>query len=824
MLRWVVKFFRTFHASAWVLGFVLVLFLPANFLMAAPASQGNLKSSNSKLTVLETATPAAAKTAAPVKAAPAKVIPATAPVKIVPDKFQNNAGQLLASFAGQTIWHAPVYTSAASKNSQPILVDHNLVYSSEGNTVAMREVSTGKVLRRWFFSGLVTSLESQIGGLRVVCTLQDSLTENFSLSQDMVLERVVFEPSPLLIGTLEDVARKSFDDFNQEKSDPLFPKDPTLAMKHWQNLSNMDPTNPFYAFFLAVAAEHANKMDAANTHYKQVADVEQPFYLNLRLAALLEEVHQTDTAQLLLDQAGESYANYGYDPGHRVGRAALVQYGDPLATLTKLFKSGQVLRGAAWLGFMRSTMPKFEGSQMMFGEYATWLEKQGEVGVADQWHGFVKQLADDSPLKLGERGLPILSAFGLLLGVAALLSHFLARLVLTLRYATVRGPQMIRMGGAVASWWRAPLSRFRFGTLAYARPSERINVLILLLLALLGLLTWSWAHRAGAVLRAGQADAMASNSSLSGVAGIGTLGGAHFWSREAENLFGPGGALLRGLAAQQDHNLERASAEYKLAEKSAAALNNLGVLEEQRGNVAAAGSDYRAALARNRNLIAACHNLARSQSVGGTTNACPLDASASFQITHLPEQAMLALPNSQELLEARRSTPTDELIRLFNNPTAWLQDLPVTWPLWLRSVALVFLGILLFSVVLWLLMPRPAVANKAPRHWLHQGVALLLPGVGFLSEAWGLLLFFPFVFSLLLLVLRFKPGVPLGIFVSSNQLGLADIPSVIDPQQLLGFALVVLAVLYAVNLLLWLLELWQAPKSTTELNAPIAKK
>jgi hypothetical protein len=125
----------------------------------------------------------------------------------------------------------------------------------------------------------------------------------------------------------------------------------------------------------------------------------------------------------------------------------------------------------------------------------------------------------------------------------------------------------------------------------------------------------------------------------------------------------------------------------------------------------------------------------------------------------------------------------------FRAPWSLLDDhqRPLGLPHWTWPAQLLLFWAFALWHLLWLPIPRPRYALNAPRPLTYQLAALLIPGAGQADELYGILMVIPWAIFGIDALLQLSGGVsPLGI-----------------PLQAAG---VVLAVIYALNVLAWAIE------------------
>ncbi len=673
---------------------------------------------------------------------------------------------LEAKRSGVILWRiSPAPTSVVTV-ARGVLV-------AEGASVTLRAADTGQVLERSFLSGKVMLLEPSGADVRASVQLDSGIREGFTLrgpeGKPVPVERVTYPPSKALLATLEP--------------------ERNLNLTQLRAMVNLDPNNPLLLANFAAALERDKQPVPALEQFRKALSKAEPFFVSIRLAALLERFNQPDLADEALRRARVQYAKSGYDPAFRVNQSALSTWGDPLGTARSLFKSGNAKRGGVWLEFLRNTMPRFAGFDAAYVEYATWLQSQGNPGEAEQWSEFNRQLAQGTSFRLGEHSPSRIAGLSLAAALALLLAYFALQLVLTAKYWGVQSKDLKPFGGRFGAWRRAPFQRLRFAMPAYKTFTERFVLLILLASVLALLVVHNWGVRSRIAL---------AEPTLS----QGTLGGAGFWAKYADQPATSSGDALRALAAQLDGDLERASRFAKNAPSSALAINNLGVISSMRNDTATATAQYREALKLDPNAMAPAYNLGNA----------PSGFRATFHSATRAGQPMLAVPEPKELVSTIAGDLSSEFSSLGRDPWKYLSTLSLPGFLQLPSWALQLIGatllVLAVGNLLWLIVPRPASTRLAPRGFMYELLAVLVPGTGLADEVWGLFLLAPWAAILGAFALYNSGYASLAptLFAPSSPLGIARAPGWIDLGSLELWLLGALAVIYVINLLAWFLE------------------
>ena len=548
---------------------------------------------------------------------------AASPPPAAPVTVQLDGGALRATRGGVSLW------AADTRSTVPPVTLGAKVVSAEGTSLLARDIQTGRGVWRAYLSGPITTLELSGSDIRANVAHAGNAdgtgraTETFTVRDGKPLERVTFPPSRALLDSLEGTARAGLN------FDPLRPSNPTEAARVMRERFERDPTNPFIAVFLGAALERDRKTTEANASFARALDLPAPFYVSIRLAAVLDAIKRPESADRALEAARASWAQAGYDPGFRVGLSALRAWGDPLEVARVRFREGDAVRGTAWMGFLRTTMPRFAGYERADTEFAAWLEAQGRPGEATDWRSFINELAQGTPFKFGEESLSRVASLALAAVVALLAAYLALQVTLAAKYWIAQSRDLRPHGGRWGAWNRSPLLRLRHSLPAYHSLTEKLVLLVLLVLAALGLIVWTWALRGNATMRATPLNA-------------GTLGGEAFYSSLSGLPQTPRLEALRGLASQLDGRAERAAEAYRTASEVSSAQNNLGVIVASRGDQAGAQAAYREALRLEANAVAPRWNLGLN----------PNGYRVAFHNSFHPTAPMLSVPEPVELLEA----------------------------------------------------------------------------------------------------------------------------------------------------------------------------
>lgn len=600
---------------------------------------------------------------------------------------------------GRVVWQQ-TFPPALGRVVRPVSLGNN-EYLGVGPVVFAFD-RQGRVLGRADLPGQVTSFESGAGMVRVTGQGYERLTLTLPGEEGDtpfgVEERVVFPPDPLVTGWLAHFAA-------------------SVPEEDVQATARRFPLNPFLALREARTAMQEGDFAGAKAAVCRSLSGPLPFPVWTALAAQLDAAGFPDAADIALKRAKQDAAVRGLDPAVPMSRAALGAYGNPSGYVDTLLEQNRLARADVWLNFLRELYPRFEGGDLLFSRYADILDAQGRSGEAEEWRQFTRSLRGGTLYNLGPRDTLRLRDAARLASFALLLALAAALVTLTAKGWKAQGEDLRPLGGRYRSW-RQPLERLRLNTLSYASFGERLMLLTLCAALLSALAGWQWANQTG---RALQAPAL----------GVGTYGGG--WGQAqlgAGNLDtlrqrpGPATYFLSGLAAQLDGDLAQARSLYIRAGNDACAINNLGVIAQTRDDAPQARSLYQRALTLQPDLSAAAYNLGRN----------PSTPELAFQRTYRPGEPRLCYPDRRTLARTVSSDAGEVLRQVVTDPLGFLSGHRPNSPLaWVMFATLLGLG----GLLVLLLIPRAGTAQTRVQPLRSQALALLLPGTGFLGNAWG---------------------------------------------------------------------------------------
>ncbi|WP_291424356.1 hypothetical protein [Deinococcus sp.] len=563
----------------------------------------------------------------------------------------------------------------------------------------------GNLLGRADLPGQSTSLDS-VSGVVAVSTQGHGYTERFTLAAPQnnlslpVVERAVMPPDSQITGWLAGVADSvPAPQLSQAARD--FPDNPFVALREAEQLNK--------------AGDHARALSAV----RHTLGSRLPFTAWTQLAARLDRAGYPAAANLALERATRDAAARGIDPEIPVSRAALRAYGDPVGYAATLIQQGHLARADAWMNFLRGLYPRFEGHSDLYRRYAALLDAQGRSGEAEGWRQFGASLRAGSLYNLGPDDTQTVRDAARLATLALLLGLLAAYLTLAARAWKAQGEDTRPYGGRWASVLKRPLTRARLGVLSYASLPERLTLVILGAALLTALVGWQWANQTGRGL---QAPAL----------NMGTYGGG-WYSAHIDDLNlrpGPDTAILNGLAAQLGGDDTTARDSYTAAGPDACALNNLGVVSQNREDQPQALELYRQALTLEPDSSAASYNLGLDQRTPDTL----------FQQQYRWGEPRLCYPNRRNLARMVSGDLSVTLRRDLSDPLGFLRrDPQQSNPAGSVRMGWAVLGTitLLAALAFLLLVPRAAGSRRLGRPALYRLLAFLFPGSALLGNPWG---------------------------------------------------------------------------------------
>ena len=596
----------------------------------------------------------------------------------------------------RTVWHVNFPQSMGSLIA-PVAFRGN-TYVGVGPAVYALNAE-GQMLGRADLPAPVTALDAASGAVRVT-TQGNGYTEQFTLNTPTtgflipVEERVVLPPDPAVTQWLSRVA------------DSI----PASEVNHW---AEVFPGNPFLALRKAQQAQRQGDSYAALNSVRRALSLQMPFPAWTQLAVKLDTAGFPTAADLALERAKRDAATRGIDPEIPVSRDALKAYGNPAGYAAILISQNRLPRAQVWMSFLRDVYPQFEGHDALYQRYATLLETQDRAGEAEEWRQFARNQRSGSLYNLGSDDTATLRDTARLATIALLISLIAALFTLAARAWRTQQEDTRTFGGRYRSMWQRPMTRARLNLMSYASFSERLMLFTLGTALLVTLGGWQWANQTRQGL---QAPAL----------NMGTYGGG-WYAANVENLnlrVTPDTAILAGLAAQLDGDSTTARESFLQAGQDACALNNLGVISQERDDKPQALEYYRTALALRPDLNAAQYNVGLNPAAPGT----------DYQKKYRPDQPRLCYPDRRNVARMVSGDLSVTLRRDLLNPLNFLQGDPSGQRLgWVILAAFAHLLLLAFL----LLIPRVATSARLGRPAAYRLLAFLLPGAGLLNSPWG---------------------------------------------------------------------------------------
>jgi hypothetical protein len=582
---------------------------------------------------------------------------------------------------GRRVWRFDF--PAGSGGTGALLELDDVVWLGHGNSALAVDKETGVALRRHPMPGRVVRLEPSGEAVSVVSDVDGSLRQRIEIDEDGPRSVVRFGTDVEVFGWLRREAQVP---------------DPVERLRR-------DPTNPW--LHLAAGLSTAAGPERLAGLREAVARA-RTFYDLAGIARELLEQDEPELARQAMDLALRDFAERGYDPQLLTSPVMHRAYDLPLAPMEEALANGDLTAAgfwAPWLYLMSNE--EVPAVRSALTEYAGQLETVGQRDAASLWRERAQAGRGGSPAASLDRFFLGLGRSGWY-AVAALLASIVA-LHLTL-IAKYWAPQSLAMRRAKeTSGSRRPWARL-FAIRYYSFTEKLVLVLLFAAsLTLLGLTGWYDA--------AGDRPLALSSGTLSSPAARDVV--------LSSPLRGQRAGFIRGYAAQVAGEEDTARDEYLAAGDYPPALNNLAALS---------GDDvlYRRALELAPGLPEASFNLGRA------TDPSP------FHAAYQTGQPLLAVPGSADFRTSISGTWQRAVSGTFMNPWRALREISffgLPGVLWQILLALFLLWGLVTLV--WLLVPRPALARNAPRPGLYHLLALLIPGSGLADEAWGVLLMVP---------------------------------------------------------------------------------
>lgn len=336
---------------------------------------------------------------------------------------------------------------------------------------------------------------------------------------------------------------------------------------------------------------------------------------------------------------------------------------------------------------------------------------RGDVAEAEFWSRWLPDEA--SPVTGPERFFRGLGRSGWYMFAAIVVAILALQVTLTLKYWAPQGLALRRnreTGGASGAWQRLLAIRF------FSVTEKTVLALLYVAgLAVLGLT--GWAQLPAALPAALQSGTLASTEARAALDDL--------------DLRGPRGEFILGYASHTAGDAAAAELHYRAAPEYGPALNNLGILTGD------------AALVEAARRHSPANEVIRQNTEADSGLRLVAPTAADFRIAQTGNwQQALASPFTDPLLAYRLDSP--------------LWDMQWVW-----YVALSLYLLLGVITILWILIPRPAMARNAPRSAGYHLFAVLVPGSGMADEVWGILLLVPWALFGTDLVWRLAGRAPL---------------------------------------------------------------
>jgi hypothetical protein len=595
-------------------------------------------------------------------------------------------GRVLNAMDGQDItWSLPFPATAGPAG--PLLFDGQSLILGLGNSVLHLDPSNGTVTRRDILPGAITEIARQEDVILVTVTFERGFTEQFTLNSTGVIEIVRFGTDPLPFAWLRAEAKVS------NITDRL----------------TRDTSNPW----LAIASMGKPELDRRDL-LVQAIESATTFYDLARISRVANEVNELDLVDTAMDLALSDFATRGYDPRLLTNVELRELYAFPLMPLRASLETGDLASADTWARWVyRLATPGVPETREALMEYAANLRAAGRRDEAAMWQINARELGRPSLATGLDNIFLTLGRIGWLAAGAILVCMLTLHLTLLFKYW---GPQTVvlrqsREEGRGAN----PLTRLL--AIRYYSLKEKLVLILLFLVTFLLVILASWANRSDDLpssLRSGTLSSASARLAL-----------------EGPQFTGPRANFLEGYAAHVAGDLDAAKAGYETAGNFAPAINNLGVLT---------GSEalYQRASDLQPELREARYNLGRITS--------PLP----FHEAYRPGQPLLAAPTAHDLLVGWTGGWNRTFIDGFMNPWKGLLNAQPDWGNRIIWMGLVVTFLLLAIVtVIWLVIPRPRLAQRAPYTALYHLLTIMVPGTGLAGKLWGILLLVPWaVFSL----------------------------------------------------------------------------
>ncbi len=622
-------------------------------------------------------------------------------------------GGLSAGRDGATLWSLsfPDRTGLTAG----IVQSGGNVYLGHGNSLLVLDASSGTVRARYALPAQVSDVAMDGEAVAATVRFDDGSEQRLLLAPGGLSQRVRFEANPAMFAWLRNEAEVD---------------DPAARLQQ-------DPTNPWLYLAVAEAASGAN----AQQSYRQALDHAATFYDLAGIARRLVADGQPDLANEAMDSALRDYWSRGYRAELLTDPTLRDAYGFALQPLQTALDRGDLQTAGFWAPWVyRMSTPAVPDTQATLREYSRALRAAGRRDQASLWRNRANESSrftvagslDSGALAIGRNGW---------YGVAALILAILAlHGTLIAKYWRPQGLALRQQRESGRTPSRVP----RLFAMRYYSLTEKL-VLVLLFAATLALASLAgWARHGTdlpAAWRSGTLASVPARNALPEVLGT-----------------SPDASFVAGFAAQTAGDTRKAAQAYADAGDLPAALNNLGVLQND-------DALFQAALDAAPRMPEPAFNLGQGPDP------------SRLHAAYAPDAKLLAVPGPAALRAAVGGPFQNALGAAFTNPWSALVGLdPLGVPQWLwDTLVVLFLAWGVVSVIA-LLIPRPRIAANAPRTLAYHVLALLIPGSGLSDELWGVLLLVPWaIFGIDTLIHVMPIGAPAAFALATDYAALGVI-------------------------------------------------
>ena len=586
-------------------------------------------------------------------------------------------GRELKAVDGQaTIWSLSFPAPAGPIG--PLIFDNKELIVGLGNSLLRINPDDGTVIRRDILPNQISEIVKEGDSVIVTVTFTRGYTEQFTVSKSGVNEIVRFETDPLPFSWLRAEAK----------------------IQDIEDRMKRDTTNPW----LHIALINRPESDRRELLIQAIESA-TTFYDLAKIARVANEFNQHDLLDKAMNLALVDFATRGYDPRLLTDIELHELYAFPMQSFRTSLETGDLNSADSWVKwvYLLST-PEVPETRNSLLNYAAQLRSAGRNDEALLWQSNARELGRPSLAAGLDNAFLALGRTGWLAAGAVFISILTLHLTLMFKYW---GSQTIMLRNNQKAG-RKTTHLTRLLAIRYYSLKEKMTLIMLLLIIFLLALLAGWADRA---------DAMPSSLRS------GTLSSSSAWlALQGPQFTGPRAHFLEGYASHIIGDLNAAMTSYKQAGNFAPAINNLAALT---------GSEvlYQRASDLQPELGEARYNLGRITS--------PLP----FHEAYRPGQPLLASPTTHDLLVAWTGGWHHTLINGLMNPWKGLINSQPDWgsrTLWLSLVVL----FLLFTAatIVWLIIPRPRLAQRVTYNPVLYVLAILVPGTGLAESFWGILL------------------------------------------------------------------------------------